>query len=50
MASAQTALDTVEQGERLAIYESGRFPQLRTLSNLAPWLALLAGLGAIVIF
>jgi cbb3-type cytochrome oxidase subunit 3 len=49
-ANAQTALDTVEQGERLAIYESGRFPQLRTLSNLAPWLALLAWLVVIVIF
>ena len=49
-AKAQTALDTVEQGKRLAIYESGRFPQLRTLSNLAPWLALLAWLGVIVIF
>jgi hypothetical protein len=48
-ASAQTALDTVEQGERLAIYESGRFPQLRTLSNLAPWLALLAGAAGIAL-
>jgi hypothetical protein len=49
-AEAQAALDSVEQGERLAIYESGRFPALRTLSNLAPWLALLAGVGAIVLF
>jgi hypothetical protein len=48
--SAQAALDAVEQGERLAIYESGRLPKLRQLSNLAPWLALLAGLGAIVLF
>jgi hypothetical protein len=49
-AKAQTALESVEEGERLAIYESGRFPALRTLSNLSPWLALLAGLGAIVLF
>jgi len=49
-ANAQAALDTIEQGERLTIYESGRFPQLRQLSNLAPWLALLAGIGAIVLF
>jgi hypothetical protein len=49
-ARAQTALDSVEQGERLAIYESGRLPALRTLSNVAPWLALLAGIGAIVLF
>lgn len=48
--NAQSALDAVEQGQRLAIYESGRFPQLRQLSNLAPWLALLAGIVAIVLF
>jgi len=49
-AEAQAALESVEKGERLAIYESGRLPALRTLSNLAPWLALLAGAGAIVLF
>jgi hypothetical protein len=49
-AEAQAALESVEQGERLAIYESGRFPALRTISNLAPWLALLAGIGAIVLY
>ena len=31
----------------LAIYESGRFPRLRGLSNVAPWIAVLAGLGAV---
>ena len=45
-----TALDTSEESGRLAIYENGRFPQLRQLSNLAPWTALLAGVGAIVLF
>jgi hypothetical protein len=49
-ARAQTALESVEEGERLAIYESGRFPALRTFSNLAPWLALLAGAGAILLY
>jgi len=49
-ARVQTALESVEESERLAIYEGGRLPALRSLSNLAPWLALLAGLGAIVLF
>lgn len=49
-AQAQAALESVEEGKRLAIYESGRFPALRTLSNLAPWLAFLAGAGAILLF
>ncbi|UCG26310.1 MAG: hypothetical protein JSW55_10115 [Chloroflexota bacterium] len=49
-AEAEAALESVEEGERLAIYESGRFPALRSLSNLTPWLALLAGIGAIVLF
>ena len=52
--AAQTALDnrlaTAEDSGFLAIYEQGRFPQLRTLSNLTPWLALIGGLGAIVLF
>jgi hypothetical protein len=50
-AQAQTALETsLDTNERLAIYENGRFPNLRAISNLAPWLALLAGVGAIVLF
>jgi hypothetical protein len=49
-AEAQAALEKVGEGERLAIYESGRLPALRSLSNLAPWLALLAGVGAIALF
>ena len=52
--AVQTALDnrlaTAEESGLLAIYEQGRFPQLRTLSNLTPWLALIGGLGAIVLF
>jgi hypothetical protein len=53
-ANAQAALDASlsasEESGRLAIYEQGRFPRLRQLSNLAPWLALLTGLGAIALF
>ena len=49
-AALESALAASEESGRLAIYEQGRFPQLRTLSNLAPWLALLGGLGAIVLF
>jgi hypothetical protein len=53
-ANAQAALDNaqaaVEESGRLAIYEEGRFPNLRQASNVSPWLALLAGLGAIALF
>ena len=53
-ANAQAALDASlsasEESGRLAIYEQGRFPKLRQLSNLAPWLALLTGLVAIALF
>jgi hypothetical protein len=49
-AALESALAASEESGRLAIYEQGRFPQLRALSNMAPWLALLAGLGAIVLF
>lgn len=53
-ANAESALDdaiaTSEESGRLAIYEQGRFPELRQISNLAPWLALLTGLGAIALF
>ncbi|MDH3674869.1 MAG: hypothetical protein OES12_05185 [Anaerolineae bacterium] len=52
--AVQTALDnrlaTSEASGFLAIYEQGRFPQLRQLSNMTPWLALIGGLGAIVLF
>lgn len=49
-ASLDAALTASEESGRLAIYEQGRFPQLRMLSNLSPWLALLTGLGAIALF
>jgi hypothetical protein len=53
-ANAEAALDNAlaasEESGRLAIYERGRFPQLRMLSNVSPWLALLTGVGAIVLF
>ena len=49
-AALDAALDASEESGRLAIYEQGRFPRLRQLSNLAPWLALLAGLGAIALY
>ena len=49
-AALEDAIATSEGSGRLAIYEQGRFPNLRTLSNLAPWLALLGGLGAIALF
>jgi hypothetical protein len=53
-ANAETALDdaiaTSQDSGRLAIYEQGRTPKLRQASNLAPWLALLGGLGAIALF
>jgi hypothetical protein len=53
-AKAQTALDNAQTAAdekgRLAIYEEGRFPKLRQLSNISPWLALIAGLGAIALF
>jgi hypothetical protein len=49
-ASLDAALDASEESGRLAIYEEGKFPGLRTFSNISPWLALLAGLGGIVLF
>lgn len=53
-ANAEAALDdaiaTSQDSGRLAIYEQGRTPKLRQASNLAPWLALLGGLGAIALF
>jgi hypothetical protein len=45
-----TALQSSEDSGLLAIYEGGEFPRLRAFSNLAPWIALLAGLGAIALF
>jgi hypothetical protein len=49
-ASLQAALESVQESERLAIYESGTFPKLRQISNTVPWLWPLAGLGAIALF
>lgn len=49
-AKVEAALDTaVNNSPRLDIYEEGRFPELRQLSNMAPWVAFLAGIGAIVL-
>ncbi len=49
-ANAQAALDAAHESGPLAIYESGRFPKLRGLSNTLPWIWPLAGLGAIALF
>jgi hypothetical protein len=53
-ANAQAALEASlaesEESGKLAIYEQGRFPRLRQLANVTPWLALLTGVGAIVLF
>ncbi|MFN2250916.1 MAG: hypothetical protein ACK2UL_03280, partial [Anaerolineae bacterium] len=34
------AIESSQVSGRLAVYESGRFPKLRTLSSIAPWAAL----------
>jgi hypothetical protein len=53
-ANAETALEdaiaTSQESGRLAIYEQGRTPKLRQISNISPWLAALGYLGAIVLF
>jgi hypothetical protein len=49
-AALEDAIATSEESGRLAIYEQGRFPKIRQLSNLSPWLALLGYLGAIALF
>ena len=53
-AAAQTALDSAQESAEesgpLALYESGRFPKLRGLSNIVSWLWPLAGLIAIALF
>jgi hypothetical protein len=53
-ANAEAALEDViatsQESGLLAIYEQGRFPKLRQASNLAPWLALLLGAGAIALY
>ena len=43
-------MDTADQSDRLAFYESGRFPKLRGIANTVPWLWPLAGLAAIALF
>ena len=48
-AALDDAIATSQESGRLAIYEQGRTPKLRGFSNLAPWLALLGYLGAIVL-
>ena len=49
-AALEDAIATSQESGRLAIYEGGRTPQLRQFSNLAPWLALLLGAGAIALY
>jgi hypothetical protein len=49
-ANAQAALEASQESGRLAIYESGRLPKLRGISNTVPWLWPLAGVGAIALF
>jgi hypothetical protein len=49
-AALEDAIATSQESGRLAIYEQGRFPKLRQFSNLAPWLAALGFLGAVVLF
>jgi hypothetical protein len=50
----ETALDdaiaTSQEIGKLAIYEQGRFPELRMFSILAPWLTLLLGVGALALY
>ena len=53
-ASAEAALDEAltasSESGKLAFYEKGKFPQMRQLARMSPWLALLAGLGAVALF
>jgi len=49
-AALEDAIATSQESGRLAIYEQGRTPKLRQFSNLAPWLAALGFLGAVVLF
>ena len=49
-AAVDAAMDTADQSDRLAFYESGRFPKLRGIANTVPWLWPLAGLAAIALF
>jgi hypothetical protein len=49
-AAVDAAMDSADQSEPLALYESGRFPKLRGLANTVPWLWPLAGLAAIALF
>ena len=49
-AAVDAAMDSADQSERLAFYESGRFPKLRGITNTVPWLWPLAGLTAIALF
>jgi hypothetical protein len=49
-AAVDAAMDSAEQSGPLALYESGRFPNLRGVANTVPWLWPLAGLAAIALF
>ncbi len=49
-AAVDAAMESADQSQRLAIYESGRLPKLRSIANTVPWLWPLAGLAAIALF
>jgi hypothetical protein len=49
-AAVDAALASAEESPPLTIYESGRFPDLRLLANIVPWVWPLAGLAAIGLF
>lgn len=49
-AALNDAIATSQESSLLAIYEQGKFPELRQASNLAPWMALLLGAGAIALY
>ncbi len=46
----QATLDSAEEMGPLAIYEQGRTPKLREISNVVPWLWPLTALGAVALY
>lgn len=48
-ANFDAAFKASEESGVLAVYESGKFPNLRQLSNTVPWLWPLTGIGAIIL-